>query len=227
MTKGRRFSIAAMTRHRSWFGIVAVTAAIGTMAMGQDGFTPLFNGRSLDGWQTIPLGKSPGRWFVREGVLSFEGGDSWIATKEKFSDFVLQLEYRAGGDDSDSGIFLRSTSEGYPSFTGMELEIRGRDASPEPGVRSTGALYGAVAPLKVASKPPGEWNSVEVSVIGRKLQATWNGERIHDIDLDDRRYDKALRGPLNDRARSGHVGMQAHLTGQPVEFRNVRIKKLK
>ena len=69
--------------------------------------------------------------------------------------------------------------------------------------------------------------NVEVSVIGRKLQATWNGERIHDIDLDARRYDKALRGPLNDRTRSGHVGMQAHLTGQPVEFRDVRIKKLK
>lgn len=215
-----------MTRRWGWMAI-GVVAALSTVAAGQEPFAPLFDGKSLTGWQTIPLGKTPGRWFVKDALLSFESGDSWIATTEQFTDFVLQLEYRAGGDESDSGIFLRSATQGYPSFTGMELEIRGRDASAEPNVRSTGSLYGAVAPLKIASKPPGEWNVVEVSVVGRALSATWNGEKIHDINLDDPRYANALRGSLAARARSGHVGMQAHLTGEPVTFRNVRIRRLK
>ena len=61
-------------------------------------------------------------------------------------------------------------------------------------------------------------------MIGRRLQATWNGVAIHDVDLDDPQYAGAQRGPLAKRAASGHIGFQAHLTGAPVEFRHVRIK---
>jgi hypothetical protein len=193
-----------------------------------DGFVPLFDGSSLSGWRVISLatGTQPtGSWYVRDGILSHDKdrGENWLATTATYTDFVLRLEYRTG-PDSDSGIFFRSAPQGYPSFTGMEFEIRGHDAGSPPTVRSTSAIYGAAAPAKVNSKPAGEWNQVEVTVQGRRVQAVWNGERVHDVNLDDPAYAQALRGPLSARVPSGHIGFQAHLNGAPVDFRHVRIK---
>lgn len=195
-----------------------------------EGFVPLFDGRSLAGWKTISLatGVQPtGSWYVRDGVLSNDRdrGENWLATEATYTDFVLRLEYRTGAD-TDSGIFFRSAAAGYPSFTGMEFEIKGNDVGTAPTPRSTSAIYGAAAPLKVMNRPAGVWNQVEVTVRGRRVRAVWNGEPIHDVNLDDPAYANAQRGPLSARVPSGHIGFQAHLNGAPVEFRNVRIKVL-
>jgi hypothetical protein len=191
----------------------------------QEGFELLFDGQSLTNWHAIPLGDSPGTWRARDGILSYEPGDSWLASDRTYASFVLRLEYRTGAG-SDSGIFLRSTPAGYPSFTGMEIEIK-TDPGEVPALRSNTSLYGAAAPMKNVTRGAGEWNLVEISVLGRRLKAVWNGETIHDINLDDPAYANALRGPLNARAAEGHIGFQAHLTGSPVEFRNVRIRVAK
>jgi hypothetical protein len=188
----------------------------------RDGFQLLFDGKSLANWHTIPLGDRPGAWRARDGVLSYEPGDSWLASDATYGDFVLRLDYRTG-PESDSGIFLRATPAGYPSFTGMEIEIR-NDPDGVPSPRSNTALYGAAAPTRNATRGAGEWNSVEIAVAGRRLTAIWNGVTIHDLNLDDPAYAAAARGPLSARARVGHVGFQAHLTGAPVEFRTIRIK---
>jgi hypothetical protein len=106
----------------------------------------------------------------------------------------------------------------------MEFEIKGNDAGQAPSVRSTSAIYGAVAPSKIVVKPLGEWNQVEITVQGRRVVALWNGETIHDFSLDNPAYASAQRGPLSARIPTGHIGFQGHLNGAPVEFRNVRIK---
>lgn len=188
----------------------------------RQGFELLFDGKTLANWHTIPLGDRPGAWRARDGVLSYEPGDSWLASDATYRDFHLRLEYRTG-PDSDSGIFLRATPEGYPSFTGMEIEITG-DPAGLPSPRSNTALYGAAAPLKNGISAPGAWNRVEIAVVDRTLVAIWNGVTIHNLNLDDPAYAAAVRGPLSARARAGHIGFQAHLTGAPVEFRNIRIK---
>jgi hypothetical protein len=188
----------------------------------QDGFVALFDGKSLTGWMTMPLGDAPGSWIVRDGILTHTPGDSWIATVRDYTDFVLRLEYRTG-EGSDSGIFMRSTTSGYPSFTGMEIEIK-NDPTGAPGPRSNTSVYGAAAPRKNVTRAGGEWNDVEISLVKRRLVAVWNGETIHDLDVDDPAYATALRGPLSARASTGRIGFQAHATGAPVEFRNIRVK---
>lgn len=190
-----------------------------------DGFESLFDGATLRNWHAIPLGATPGTWVSKDGVLTHTPGDSWLASDRTYADFVLRLEYRTG-DGSDSGIFMRAAPAGYPSFTGMEIEIRNEpDGAPSP--RSNTSIYGAAAPLENAAKGNGEWNVVEISLAGRRLAAVVNGTKIHDLDLDDPMYAKALRGPLSARATSGHIGFQAHATGVPVEFRRIRIKVLR
>jgi len=191
----------------------------------KEGFELLFDGKRLGRWHSIKLGPDAAPWRVRKGILTYEKGESWLATDETYVDFVLRLEYRTGAG-SDSGIFLRSSATGDPAFTGMELEIKS-DAGRTPDTHSTGALYGVVAASKTAGKPAGEWNQVEASLIRRQLVVVWNGQEILDVNLDDPKFAGAEHGPLSARALYGHIGLQAHGNGAPVEFRNIRLKVLK
>ena len=179
----------------------------------REGFELLFDGKTLRRWHSIKLGAKPAVWRVRKGILTYEPGDSWLATDDTYFDFVLRLEYRAG-PESDSGIFLRAAPSGDPSLTGMKLQIKSNDA---------GSLSGAVAAVKNMSKPDGQWNQVEITVVRRQVTAVWNSEKILDVNLDDAKY----AGTLAARPAYGHVGLQARTAGGAVEFRNIRIKVLK
>ncbi|MBK9167572.1 MAG: DUF1080 domain-containing protein [Bryobacterales bacterium] len=191
----------------------------------EDGFVLLFDGKSTQHWRTIRQRPGAGGWVVRKGILTWEKGGSWLGTEEKYYDFVLRLEYRTG-QDSNSGIFLRSADEGNPAFSGMELQIAS-DAGKPPGKQTTGALYGAVAPARNMARPPGEWNTVEVIVYDRRVHATWNGAVVLDVNLDDARYQDVQERPLAERVPFGRVGLQAYSSGEPVEFRNLRVRVLK
>jgi len=195
----------------------------------REGFVSLFDGVSIKGWHALPLGngQNMGRWMAKDGVLTYEPGDSWLASDEPYTDFVLRLEYRAGGPNTDSGIFLRSAPTGYPSWTGMELELKGGDAGREPTLSTSMSLIGSAAPRKAAHKGPGEWNTVEVTLNKRQFIVIVNGETIHDLNLDDPAYavDKQ-HAPLAQRVRSGFIGFQNHLNVAPAEYRNIRIKVL-
>jgi hypothetical protein len=191
----------------------------------KDGFESLFDGKTLAKLHSIKQSPDAGAWRVRKGVMTWEKGGSWLATDATYYDFVLRLEYRTG-PASNSGIFLRAGRTGNPAFTGMELQILS-DAGEPAGVHSTGSLYGAAAPTKNMAKPDGDWNQVEVSVIKREVSATWNGEKILDVSLDDPKYHNAQERPLAERLPFGHIGLQAYSSGTPVEFRNIRIRVIK
>src|SRR5260221_4993068 len=191
----------------------------------KDGFESLFDGKTLSKWHSIKQSPDAGAWRVRKGVMTWEKGGSWLATDDTYYDFVLRLEYRTG-PGSNSGIFLRAGRTGNPAFTGMELQILS-DAGKPADVHSTGALYGAAAPTKNMAKPDGEWNQVEVTGIKREDSATWNGEKILDVPLDDPKYHNAQERPLAERLPFGHIGLQAYSSGTPVAFRNIRVKVIR
>jgi hypothetical protein len=191
----------------------------------KEGFELLYDGKTLTHWHSIKLQPDAGSWRGHKGVLTWAKGGSWLSTDDTYYDFILRLEYRTG-TQSNSGIFLRSAPGGNPAFSGMELQILS-DAGKPADVHSTGSLYGAVTPSKSMARPDGEWNQVEVTVLKREVTAVWNGERILNVNLDDRKYQDAQEGPLGRRAPFGHIGLQAYSTGAPVEFRNIRIKALK
>jgi len=195
----------------------------------REGFVSLFDGTSTRGWHALPLGngQNMGRWMAKDGVLTYEPGDSWLASDEQYANFVLRLEYRTGATNTDSGIFLRSAPTGYPSWTGMELEIKGSDAGREPSLLTSMSLVGSAAPRKAAHRGPGEWNTVEVTLNERMFTVIVNGETIHDLDLDDPAYavDKQ-HTPLAQRVTSGFIGFQNHLIVAPAEYRNIRVKVL-
>lgn len=211
--------------------VLAAPVAQNTLAADEarDGFVPLFDGVSTTGWHQLPLqnDRNPGPWVARGGVLTYEPGESWLATDAQYADFVLRLEYRTTGADTDSGIFLRSAPAGYPSWTGMELEIKGNDAAAAPGLRTSLSLIGSAAPRTAAHHGPGAWNTVEATLNQRQFRVIVNGRTIHDLNLDDPAYQvDRQHTPLAERVRAGFIGFQAHRNGAPAEYRNIRLRTL-
>jgi len=103
----------------------------------------------------------------------------------------------------------------------MELPILS-DAGKPATTQSTGSVWDVVAPSRNLSKPDGEWNQVEVTLIKRQLSAVWNGQKVLDVNLDDPK-----NAALSKRLPYGHIGLQAHASGTPVEFRNIRVRIIK
>ena len=197
-----------------YFGIVAIAFCANSLSSQErkEGFELLYDGKTLTHWHSIRLRPDAGSWSGRKGVLTWVKGGSWLATDDTYYDFILRLEYRTG-PESRSGIILRAKPAGVES-PALTLGLSGREA---PAL--TLGLSDAAPRSKNSAKPDGEWNQVEVTVIKREVSAVWNGEKVLDVNLDER----SLAG----LAPFGHIGLQAYPTGAPVEFRNIRIKVLK
>jgi len=185
-------------------GLVSVAWADNSLTRQErkEGFELLFDGKTLRRWHSIKTSPQAGGWHARKGVLTYDPGESWLATDDTYYDLVLRLEYRAGAG-SDSGILLRAS----PKEAGLAFEIQG-DSVGRPRLRAAGPLSGSSYP----AKPDGEWNQVEITAIGRQVSAVLNGQTILNVTLE-------ARG-----AAFGHIGLQAHAQGTPAEFRNIRVK---
>lgn len=179
-----------------------------------DGWTALFDGKSLDGWWV--LGKNKEGFAVRNGAIEWQKvGAVALMSRDRYKDFILRLEWKIA-DRGNSGVFLRAPRANRSSKIGMEFQLQG-DYGDTPVKDTSGAIYDVVPPLKNAVKPSGEWNAVEITVHGSKVKALLNGELVQDIDLD-------TIEELKYRLREGFIGLQDH--NRPIGFRNIRIKKL-
>jgi hypothetical protein len=88
-----------------------------------------------------------------------------------------------------------------------------------------GSAYGMAAAHRGFLRPTGEWNFQQVTVKGSNIKVELNGTTILDTDLSKTTdYLENKPHPGKDRD-SGHFGFAGH--GDPVQFRNVSIKKLK
>jgi hypothetical protein len=192
----------------------------------EGGWRPLFEGTDLAGW-TSAAGQQPGKgWVVEDGALVRKepAGDLW--TRDRFGDFVLDLEFQTTGN---SGVFIRTDKPPNNAQTGLEIQIERPGMAP--GKHSCGALYDALAPTKEASKMDG-WNHLVITARGPKITVVMNDEPIIDADLD--RWTEAGKNPdgtenkfhtaLKDFKREGYIGLQDH--GAVVKFRNIKIKLL-
>lgn len=192
--------------------LFAVTVVNSTPKRREKGFVPLFNGKDLRGWRVI----GTPAWKVENGILVCTGkGAGWIRTEKQYENFVLRLAFRIS-KRGNSGIFLRAAPIGNPAFTGMEVQILD-DYNRPPADYTTGAIYAAVAPKKNMSKPPGEWNHVEIICWGPWVVIWINGEEVVRVNMDE-------HPKLRHRRRKGFIGLQNH--GSRVEFRDIRIKVL-
>lgn len=185
----------------------------------EDGFTPLFNGKNLDGWKTT------GNWVVEEdgvvtlvprpGETGWQRFDAYIMTERKYKNFVLDLEFKFE-KEGNSGVFFRVGDPLQPVSNGIEVQILDTHGLEKPGNHDGGGVIGTAAPSKNMIKPAGEWNRYIITVDNNRLTVVLNGEQIIDLKLDE--------SAMKDRPEEGHIGFQDE--AKRIWYRNVRIKEL-
>lgn len=188
------------------------------------GFSPLFDGQTLSGWQRF--GGKAEAWGVEDGVLVSRGeGGGWIGTTRDYADFVLRLEFRLTAE-SNSGVYLRAPADtSHISRTGMEIQLlddhHPRYATIKPWQR-TGSIYHVAAPRGDHLKPIGQWNALEIHAKGAHIVIWLNGVVIVDDRLDTHpELDKEHTGL---KRTAGRIGLQSH-NGR-VEFRAIEVREI-
>ena len=187
------------------------------------GFESVFNGKDFEGW----LGPVD-QYQVVDGALRCKpNSGGTIFTSSEYEDFVARFEFKLppGGNN---GLAIRYPGKGDTAYVGMcELQVLDNEhpkyAKLDPR-QYHGSAYGMVAAHRGYLRPTGEWNFQEVTVKGSKIKVELNGNVILDCDLNDvNEFMANSPHPGKDRQK-GHFGFAGH--GDPVEFRNVNIKKL-
>ncbi len=169
-----------------------------------------------------------GSWTTEEGELTWHGGD-YIWTKDQYGDFILDLEFQVSAG-ANSGIFIRTGDLENYVHTGIEVQVHETTDGSKYGM--CGAIYDCMPPTKTVVNKAGEWNRYTITCKANKIYVVLNGEQIIDMNLD-KWTDKGknpdgtenkFKTAYKDMPRSGYIGLQDH--GQPVWFRNIKIKSL-
>jgi len=185
-----------------------------TPAEQKDGFELLFDGKTLDKFVVPP--DQVKVWRVVNGVIHNDQNapGATLLTKEDFGNFVIRAEFRAH-PAVNSALMLR---QGRPQPAGYELQIRDKLLTDR-----TGGSYLTGSIVNVQNAPegtkiiPNQWNSFEATLNGDHIVVMYNGAKVVDV------HDK--------RRATGAIGLQsAHPedpAGASIEFRNLKIKRLK
>ena len=154
-------------------GLAVLIGLAASAADKNEGFRPLFNGKDLSGWK-LRNAKGTSSWKVEGGALVNDatGGKHGtdLVTEETFWNFTVRYEYKIP-KGANSGFYLRGRHE---------IQILDDYAKGKPGTHGNGSIYGVKAPSEFTSKPAGEWNRVEATIIGNKITVVHNGVKIHD-----------------------------------------------
>ncbi len=109
------------------------------------------------------------KWRVEDDLLINGDRGTDLITREKFTDFKLHLEFKYP-EGSNSGVYLRGRYE-------VQIED---NYGKEPTNRRAGGVYGFLTPARMAIKPAGEWNTYDITLLGRKISVRLNDELIID-----------------------------------------------
>ncbi len=198
---------------------LAALAVLGSvvlaMAADEPGFRPLFNGKDLTGWK-LRHADGTKSWSVLPGGIlkntvekGVHGTD--LVTEQKFWNFTVRYEYMTP-DGSNSGFYLRGRHE---------IQILGDYKDGKATPTCNGSIYNFKAPDQFVTRPGGEWQTVEATIIGNRITVILNGVKIHDNVVCDRPTGAEIDGKVNE---PGPIFLQGdHGT---VSFRNIRLKEL-
>jgi hypothetical protein len=162
----------------------------------------LLNRNDLGNWQ--PMGAT-NQWVVSNGVLSSPRSGVNLRTSRTFGDFKLHIEFRYP-KGSNSGVYLRGRHE-------LQIED---DYGREPDSHRFSGVYGFIAPSEIAARPAGEWQTYDITLVGRMLTVVANGKRV----ISNQEIPGITGGALD--SNEGEPG-PLYLQGDhgPVEFRNI------
>ena len=204
------------------------------------GYTPIFDGQTLEGWHGMPhfdpkklaamsdSEKSAKQtewnddvkkhWRVEDGELVNDGAGAYLVTDKEYADFDLILEFKIQAK-ADSGVYLKGTPQ-VQIWDPTDESKRKHD-----GHLGSGGLWnnakGAPGknPSTLADKPIGEWNKMRMRQIGSRTSVWLNEKLVVDNAIMANYWDR--NSPLPPK---GNIQLQTH--GGEIRWRNLAIKEL-
>jgi len=169
----------------------------------------LFNGMDTKGWHT----DGNNQWVVEKGILRSKKSGANLITDQKFTDFKLHVEFRYQ-QGSNSGVYLRGRYETQIIDT--------KSGEPEPLANQFSAIYGFFQPSKMMAKDPGQWQSYDITLVGRLVTVVANGREV---------ISKALIPGITGGALDSKEGEPGPILIQgdhgPIDYRNIVITPAK
>lgn len=212
--------------------MVAMVVAQEKPAKPPKGAVVLFNGKDLSAWVSRD-GKSPARWEITpDGAMQVKAGTGDIMTREEFGSFQLHIEFNipempgaSGQGRGNSGVYLHGL---------YEIQVLDSYQNETYAKGGCGAIYGIKDPDKNVARPPGQWQTYDITFIAPRFDASgsvvanprvtvrWNGVLVHDnVEIP-----HITAGGIGGKMRAtGPVLLQDH--GNPVKYRNIWVKPIK
>ena len=170
----------------------------------------IFNGKDLTGWEPLGAGRhAKNNWTAQDGILLNREGGANLKTNRKFEDFKLHVEFSCP-EEGNSGIYLRGR---------YEVQIACDREPVENPVQALGAVYGYLAPSVPTPAKPGEWQTYDITLVGRTVTVELNGVKI----VDNKEIPGVTGGALDSReAEPGPFYIQGDHTGG-IRFRDITV----
>ncbi|MEM7186944.1 MAG: DUF1080 domain-containing protein [Bacteroidota bacterium] len=199
----------------------------------------LFDGTNMDHWRGYRKEVVPAEWQIEDGALAFNPGEKGgknIITKEKYTNFILSLEWKIS-EKGNSGIFWGVSEEGgygEPYRTGPEIQVLDNYGHPDGkyDTHTAGSLYDMIGVSREITKPVGQWNLcvIEINQKDNLGKVSLNGTELYSFPLHGKAWDAMVaNSKFKDwegfgKYQTGYIGLQDH--DDKVWYRNIRIKKL-
>ena len=212
----------------------------------KDGFVSMFDGKTLKGWEAIPVKIAPA-WTVQDGMIVGNGdkgrGYLTYSASKNVADLELKFSYRFPGK-GNSGVNIRAIPDktrrrDFQSYhadlghLGIGKNVMGAWDFHTPGRREHRCFRGdrlviaendqpTITPIKNALTAvdirKGDWNHVHIIVEGNRFQLFINGKLSSE-------FTEHL--PQTKRLQSGMIQLQLHDPDMIVQFRDLQLKVLK
>ena len=168
----------------------------------------MFNGKNLDGWHSQ---KSNNQWVAENGILRSPKPGTNLISNQKFNDFKLHIEFRYPAE-GNTGIYLRG-----------RYEVQVEDSKgKEPASIYLGGIYGFLTPNENVAKSPEEWQTYDITLIGRRVTIVANGKSI----ICDQIIPGITGGAIDSKEGDpGPIMLQGD--HKPADFRNITITPAK
>jgi hypothetical protein len=167
----------------------------------------LFDGKDLTGWE--PDNPAENHWKAQNGELINQSAGANIRTTGKFDDFKLHIEYNCP-KDGNSGVYLRGR---------YEIQVEYEPPGVDDKLHGMGSIYGFIAPAVEVPRHPGQWESYDVTFVGRNVTVVRDGVTT----IDNKEIPGITGGALDsNEGQPGPLYIQGDHTGG-MKYRNITI----
>ena len=199
----------------------SATANTLTAAEKAAGWHLLFDGKTLDGWKA---NEAPGTFKVEAGQLVVAGPRSHLfyvgpVANHVFKNFELEMDVMTF-PKANSGVYFHTTYEdsGWPS-KGYEVQVNNSHTDPKRGAGLYAIQDNATAPAK-----DGEWYTMRIRVVGKRVQTWANGKQV--VDFTEPTPPAPPPTMLGRLIGSGTFAIQVHDPESRVAYRNIKVRLL-